>query len=1067
MKTKNNYSLLGLIVTFNILFIIQLNGQIDYSDWNPNFPITYNTSGECVKGKPGIAFDGTNFLCVWQNGSNIYGTRISPSGTILDPDGISISVGLNNSTYFPSVAFDGENFLIVWIAQREISTEIYGSRVSKNGVVIDPGGIKLTTGADPLLRMPGIAFDNENYFIVWRTNSNNIFGTRISPSLTNLDEPNGFVISNTNTSYYPAVASNGTNFMVSWHDSRNSSNGWDIYASRVTKDGVVLDANGFIVCDEPQNQEHTTIAFNGLNYVIVWYDWRPDNNKTIGSLYTARVSINGTVLDSPALFISDHVRGEWAPQIASSGEESMIVWNMELSQGANARLWDIYGTRLSKDGEILDRGINISTSFWHQAQPIIGYGDSTYLITWNDMRNYGGVNGMYGQLIGKDQTGFSPPYKDRALLSENWIKETYNFGYSGACDGIAFSDSDAYIFADHAIVHYAGNNWELEKSVETPYGSWAYDSDFIFAGGWAGIYYIYNGNNWLVHDIPNSFISGVYGFDKKNIWATTHKGGLYKFIDENNYSNYEMVLSNVPLDFEDIWGIDSNNIYIVGEKGIIIHYDGTEWSRLNDIPIKQTLNSIWGSTEDNIFVVGDWGTILHFNGSNWSLQESPTKENLFDIWGVNGTNIYAVGNNGTIIHYNGNIWESIDGKTNQDLLTVFGYYNQSENKYAIWIAGAGDTILKYNAILSNIDTAICQGDSIFIGGNYQKNSGKYYDFQYSSPGENIVIITTLSIMPDYLIEQEINICSNDSIFIRGEYRHVSGIYYDTLNTNFGCDSIIAYNVQMYDTIAIMKKLYVCEGDSILINNNYIKEPGIYYDTIVSEFECDTAFTIELIMNLKNDTTIIETICQGDSIVISSSIFKETGNYSVTLSNQSGCDSIINIDLNVNPIPYVKIGYDTIICKNDTIVLSSNSDFINYLWSTNEITKNIEIIGSKIGVGVFEYWLEVMNENNCINSDTIIITINETTKINGIISSGYIKCYPNPTNDFLNIEIMGVNKKIKIEIIAENGRIILTKNYKEVVNIKDKFDLKEFNAGWYVIKIQTDSEIKMNKFLLIK
>jgi hypothetical protein len=259
---------------------------------------------------------------------------------------------------------DGTNFLVTWIAQRDGSTEIYGARITQSGNVIDPGGIKLTTGANPLMRMPTIAFDGTNYLIIWRTNSNNIFGTRISTELANLDDPGGFVISDTNTSYYPAVAFDGTNYMVSWHDSRNSDiSGWDIYAARVTKEGNVLEPDGFVVCEEKQHQEHNTITFDGTNYVIAWYDWRPNNDQVYGSLYAARVSTNGTVLDNPAIFISIDVRGQWAPQIASSGEDSLIVWNMEMGQGLNARLWDVYGTRISPSGEIIDRGINISTSF--------------------------------------------------------------------------------------------------------------------------------------------------------------------------------------------------------------------------------------------------------------------------------------------------------------------------------------------------------------------------------------------------------------------------------------------------------------------------------------------------------------------------------------------------------------------------------------------------------------------------------------------------------------------------------------------------------------------------------
>ena len=124
----------------------------------PRDPLPSALQGRPLGGqapRPGVAFDGTNYLVVWtdsrEGGPKVYGARVSPGGTVLDQDGFAISSAGGAE---PTVAFDGTNYLVVWRNQ----ASIIGARVDPGGTVLDPGGITISTrrqradGADARIR---------------------------------------------------------------------------------------------------------------------------------------------------------------------------------------------------------------------------------------------------------------------------------------------------------------------------------------------------------------------------------------------------------------------------------------------------------------------------------------------------------------------------------------------------------------------------------------------------------------------------------------------------------------------------------------------------------------------------------------------------------------------------------------------------------------------------------------------------------------------------------------------------------------------------------------------------
>src|SRR6478736_679814 len=68
----------------------------------------------------------------------------------------------------------------------------------------------------------------------------------------------------------PAVASDGSGFLVAWEDGRDGTWERHIYASRVSAQGVTLDPDGIPIATQTGTQVLPSIAFDGANYLVVW-----------------------------------------------------------------------------------------------------------------------------------------------------------------------------------------------------------------------------------------------------------------------------------------------------------------------------------------------------------------------------------------------------------------------------------------------------------------------------------------------------------------------------------------------------------------------------------------------------------------------------------------------------------------------------------------------------------------------------------------------------------------------------------------------------------------------------
>ena len=298
-------------------------------------------------------------------------------------------VGARDWQWHPSVAFDGTNYLVVWHDDRDgRNSGIYGTRVSQAGTVLDPYGIVISniTGWQSY---PSVAFDGSDYFVVWQDSRGwrgyDIYGARIGVSGTVLD-PSGIVISaKPHRELHPSVAFDGVNYLVVWED-RFGQTEYDISGARVDPSGTVLDSSGIVVSDAPSSQRRPSVASCGGNFLVVWQDNRNDTSD----IYGARVHISGWLIDSSGIAIRTGPDWQKRPSVAFDGSNYLVVWQDHYHWNPDES--DIHGTRVSQSGFVLDSpSIAICELAGCQRRPAVTFGGTDYFVAWE-----------HGDLLGSD-----------------------------------------------------------------------------------------------------------------------------------------------------------------------------------------------------------------------------------------------------------------------------------------------------------------------------------------------------------------------------------------------------------------------------------------------------------------------------------------------------------------------------------------------------------------------------------------------------------------------------------------------------------------------------------------
>ncbi|MBR4432702.1 MAG: T9SS type A sorting domain-containing protein, partial [Paludibacteraceae bacterium] len=196
---------------------------------------------------------------------------------------------------------------------------------------------------------------------------------------------------------------------------------------------------------------------------------------------------------------------------------------------------------------------------------------------------------------------------------------------------------------------------------------------------------------------------------------------------------------------------------------------------------------------------------------------------------------------------------------------------------------------------------ICQGEYFDFFGRKLTHTGKYV---YTSQYKDSIVTLMLTVNPISITEERIVITDKQIPYIYdGRIYEASGVYADTMLNHLGCDSIHRVVLVVSSRYSDWDPIPLCPGAEIKIDGQVITESGLYTFLRRSRVtgEMDSIYRVEVYDAPAYDMpTQVRTICDGDTIFIGGKAVTRAGHYDFALKTREGCDSLLHLDLTVNP-----------------------------------------------------------------------------------------------------------------------------------------------------------------------
>ncbi|HLP54932.1 MAG TPA: T9SS type A sorting domain-containing protein [Fluviicola sp.] len=347
----------------------------------------------------------------------------------------------------------------------------------------------------------------------------------------------------------------------------------------------------------------------------------------------------------------------------------------------------------------------------------------------------------------------------------------------------------------------------------------------------------------------------------------------------------------------------------------------------------------------------------------------------------------------------------------------------------------------HNASFGTFSHTACESYTWPLNNQTYTASGSYPALTQNMYGCDSTVMLNLTILNESATTIPVSVCGSYTWPQNNQTYTTSGQHAVTLTNMLGCDSTVTLDLTILPATGSSVNALECISYTWPQNNQTYTSSGQYTDTLANAFGCDSIITLNL--TILNGSTTVETIsaCNSYTWSANGTTYMASGQYNETLTSVLGCDSLVTLDLTITPPPTATatddgLGTLTGTAGNQVQWIDCNSN--TAIAGATSTTFSPTVNGTY--AIVVNYGPNCSDTSNCLMVN--YIGLNESKMSDVLI-------FPNPATDEVYITFPG--ESVEVTVNDAQGKFI----FRQVVVPGESVSLAQLETGVYLFVFITE------------